>query len=225
MSIIAISLGGSTIMREGSVNTSFLRQFAQMVKEKSKDTKFIIVTGGGYISKLYVDAANDFTKSNYIKDELAIAATKLNAAMVASVFGISEIAKSVNEIRERLYNEDVVVSAGMMPGFTTDTITMLAAEACDCSTVINVSRSGGIYETQNPKVKNPKIARELSHDALLKYAIEKDTRVARSNFIFDAIASRIAQRSNVTLHFVGEKVIDIQKAIENQPHSGTVVFD
>lgn len=211
-------------MREGSVNALFLKQLSQMVKG-SGNTRFIIVTGGGYISKLYVDAASSFTKSNYIKDELAISATRLNASLVASMFGISRIASSIDEIRERLYNERVVVSAGMMPGVTTDTITMLAAEACDCEAVINVSRSGGIYKDQNPRAKNPQIAKKLSHQTLLKYAMEKDTRIARSNFIFDAIASRIAQRSNITLHFVGENVSEIKKAVGNRPHLGTVVAD
>jgi uridylate kinase len=223
MATIAISLGGSTIMRDGEVNVSFLKELSKMIKGQSE--KFIIITGGGYINKMYADAASEFTESNYIKDELGMAATRLNASLVGSMFGVSRIATSIEEIRDRLYNEKVVVSGGMMPGITTDTITALAAEACECNTIINVSRSGGIYKSQNPDAKNPEIAKSISHETLLKYAIEKDTRIARSNFIFDAIASRIAQRSNITLHFVGEEAKEIGKAIAGKPHEGTIVKD
>ena len=223
MRIVAISLGGSIILRNDEINVEFLKNFKKLVL-KEKNTKFIIVTGGGFISKKYADVAALFTSSNYIMDELGIRLTRANATLVASMFNLTKIARSIDQIKEGLIANRIVVSGGIMPGVTTDAVTALAAEACDCKELINISRSGGIYADRTGKGKEDKFAKEISYQALLAYAMEKDKRTARSNFIFDTIACRIAQRSGIRLHFVGEKMDEIEKAIKGKPHVGTTIY-
>jgi uridylate kinase len=226
MKIIAISLGGSIILRNDEINIEFLKGFKKLIN-KEKNTKFIIVTGGGFISKKYADAAALFTSSNYIMDELGIRLTRANATLVASMFNLTKIARSIDQIKEGLIASRVVVAGGLMPGISTDAVTALAAEASDCKELINISRSGGIYADRSGKGKENernKFAKEISYQELLNYAMEKDKRTARSNFIFDTIACRIAQRSGIKLHFVGEKTEEIEKAIKGKQHVGTVVY-
>ncbi len=221
MGPIMISLGGSIIAKEEGVNMDFLKGFSEIILSSDPSRRFAIVTGGGYISKMYVNAAGAFTKSNYIKDEVGIAASRLNASMVSSMFNITKIAVNLEEIKRWLNTDRVVVAGGILPGITTDAVAALAAEACEAESIINISRSGGIYENGDGSTK--RIAPRISHADLLRYALAKDERVARSNFIFDAIACRIAQRSSMTIHFVGEELEDIKNAVEGKAHSGTVV--
>lgn len=221
MGPIMISLGGSIIATEDGINADFLKGFSKVILSFPPPQKFAIITGGGFISKMYVNAASMFTESNYIKDEVGIAASRLNASMVSSMFNITKIAVNLEEIKRWLSTDRVVVAGGILPGITTDAVAALAAEACEAGSIINISRSGGIYENGDDSSK--KIAPMISHAELLKYALAKDERTARSNFIFDAIACRIAQRSAMTVHFVGEDLGDIKNAIEGKPHGGTVV--
>lgn len=222
MKVIAISLGGSVILRDNNINVEFLRKFKKLIQQE-KNTKFIIVTGGGFINRKYTDAATLFTSSNYIMDELGIAVTRVNATLVSSLFNITKIARNIDEIKQGLVNDRIVVSGGVMPGISTDAVTALAAEASDCKELLNISRSGGIFQDRSGKAKNKKFDKEITYEELLEYAIAKDKRTARSNFIFDAIACRIVQRSGIRVHFVGEKIEEIEKAIHGKPHLGTVV--
>ena len=68
-----IALGGSIICPK-DINTNFLRKFSLFIKkEVKKGNKFIIVIGGGNISRIYQEAASKITKlSDENKDWLGI---------------------------------------------------------------------------------------------------------------------------------------------------------
>ena len=58
---VVISLGGSLIV-PNEIDTVFLRNFKNLVVKKiEQGFKFIIIAGGGKISRKYVDAAKQIT--------------------------------------------------------------------------------------------------------------------------------------------------------------------
>jgi uridylate kinase len=220
MGIIVISLGGSVISQEDKIDVAFLRNFSKLIKSETKGSRFIITCGGGYVSKQYVNAVAEFTKSNYIKDLVAIATTKANALLVRSSFGEDAVvADGVGDAAELIKQNRIVVMGGIVPGITTDSVAALSAEAADAKLLINVSRIGGIYEEHH----KGKVLPKLTYDTLIEYGTKHDQRVARSNFIFDIVACKLAKRAGIKLHFIGTSMTDLKKAISDTSHSGTIV--
>ncbi|MCL4371939.1 hypothetical protein M1373_01325 [Candidatus Marsarchaeota archaeon] len=221
MDTIVISLGGSTLMTDdGALDTKFMSEFADMIKKHAgTGTKFVIVVGGGYTSRKYIDAAAHFTESNYIKDNIGIESTYLNSWLLRAVFGESaEVFRGdFNSVRQFLSSKSIVITGGIIPGISTDTVAMLIAEATEATHLINVSTPKGIYD------ENGSFMSELKIDDLIKIAMEKDERTARSNFIFDVIACKIAKRSKTELHFIDKGISSIEAAVLRQAHHGTVV--
>ncbi len=124
---------------------------------------------------------------------------------------------SANGIRKELGSSSVIVTGGLIPGISTDTVTMLIAESADATHVINVSTPKGLYDEKGNFVE------EMAMDKLIELAMKGDDRVARSSFIFDVIACKIAKRSKAELHFLDKSIEGIEKAIKREKHSGTVV--
>ena len=221
MQNIVISLGGSIISQEDKIDTAFVRNFTKLIKSDTKNNRFIITCGGGYISKQYVNAAGEFTNSNYVKDKIAIATTKANALLVCAAFGPEEavVAESIDQAAELIKQNRIVVMGGVLPGITTDSVAALSAEATNAKLLINVSKVGGIYEEHH----KGKVMPRLTYDKLVEYGTKHDQRVARSNFIFDIVACKLAKRAGIKLHFIGTDMVDLKKAISDTSHSGTIV--
>jgi uridylate kinase len=175
--------------------------------------------GGGLTSKKYITAASDFTDSNYIKDNIGIQTTYLNAWLLHAAIGEeSSVYKGdPNGIRDALKNNKVVVTGGIIPGISTDTVTMLLAESANATHVINVSTPKGVYDETGNFVES------MGIDKLIDMALKGDTRVARSSFIFDVIACKIAKRSKTELHFLDKDISNIEGAILKRKHGGTVI--
>ena len=59
---IVIALGGSILYPE-EIDTKFIKQFASLIKQfVKKGKRFVIVTGGGRVSRLYQKAAGEISK-------------------------------------------------------------------------------------------------------------------------------------------------------------------
>jgi uridylate kinase len=125
-----------------------------------------------------------------------------------------------------LRNNLIPLSGGMLEGLTTDAISVLLAERLEASHVVNISNVDAVYSA-DPKV-DPKAKRftEMTHAELVDLAAKGDSRKARTNFVFDLVATKIAARSNIEIHFVAGKNLDgVKAAILRQKHAGTVVRD
>jgi len=209
----------------GSVDRAFLREFREIVL-KSKE-KMGIVTGGGKVAREYASAAREFCGNNYVADEVAIAATKLNAALAASLLrGAAHpgVFHDFTKAAAALGKHDVVVMGGTIPGITTDTDAVLLAEAIGAERLVNLSNVDGIYDSDPKKNPSAKMFSRMSHAQLAKMAQESDQRMPGTNFVFDSVACKLAARCGMELHFVGGKNLkELGNAIKGKRHSGTVV--
>jgi uridylate kinase len=221
MKSIVISLGGSVVSADGGIDTKFLDGLSKLLGQRLGDNRFVITCGGGGTSKLYVEAARKFGASEYAKDEIAMATTWANALLVKAALGPDRcaFAGSVAEASNMIKDTPIVVLGGIMPGITTDTVAVLAAESMGSKLLINISRVGGIYDQANKR----KVFQSLNYNKLVSMAISKDPRRARSNFIFDVIASKLAARSGIELHFIGTDLHDLECVLDGKRHTGTVV--
>ncbi len=228
MEKICISMGGSIFSRDSGFNMEYITALAKLIK-KYKDYKFVIVVGGGYASRLYIEHARKVVSNNLILDEIGIAFTKINTLLFKNflkdyVDVYSREIKDIDELKEALIENRVVVLGGLMPGITTDSIAVLACEATNCKRLINVSRESYVY-TKNPKEKGAKRLDRLTHDQLIEIAFRSDARTAGSNFIFDLVASKLAKRSEINLYFVDDDVKNMERVLLGKPHGGSTVKD
>ena len=83
METICISVGGSIISREDGINIEYAKHLGETI-EKYKNKKFILVVGGGYASRLYINSSKKIIKNNSILDEIGINGPLLGKVQVVN---------------------------------------------------------------------------------------------------------------------------------------------
>ncbi|MEW5996016.1 MAG: UMP kinase [Candidatus Micrarchaeota archaeon] len=222
---VVISLGGSLINGTGSIDRAFLKEFREIVLKSGEELG--IVTGGGRVAREYASAAREFCGNNFVADEVAVGATRLNAALVVSLLGGAahpRVFTDFDKAAAALGGHKIVVMGGTVPGITTDTDSVLLAEAIGAKRLVNLSNVEGVYDSDPKTNPSAKKFGKMSHAQLVEMAQKFDQRMPGTNFVFDMIACKLAKRSGVELHFVGGKNIrELGNAIKGKKHSGTIV--
>ena len=213
---VVISLGGSTLIKEGKVDVPFLSRFISVFK--SNVERGAIVVGGGSVAREYAKATYEITGNYGFADEVAINITRANASLVAKALNAKLILSPSEVLNERYY-----VSGGFFPGITTDSCAVLVAEAMGIKKVVNVSNVDAIY-TKDPREPGAKKIERMSIDELISMSEEGDKRKPGGHFIFDVVAAKLAKRSLKEIHFVGKNIDEIEKAIKGEKHKGTVCY-
>ncbi len=223
---LVISLGGSLLNQAG-----YAQSFAALLKPYFSKRTFAVVTGGGQKAAAYAEAARKRMSgkigAEFYADSDAIKATRENAAGLKKAFGTlaySEIITHPMHAVAALKKKNLVLSGGFLPGITTDACSVLVAEALGANRVINASRVDGVYD-KNPSVfKGARRFDRLTHDQLVDMATRFDQRKARTNFVFDVVAAKLAARSKIQIDFVdGRDLGQLKAAIEGKAFDGTAV--
>ena len=227
MKTFCISLGGSIISREDGVNIDYIKKLGEMLSKHRQGRSFVIVVGGGYVNKVYIDAAKKVIRNNSVLDEIGIAFTRINALFLKDMLSeylkvYSNIITSIDELKMVMSGNEVSVLGGLLPGITTDSTCVLACEAVGSKELINVSKVPYIYD-RPPSEENAEILEKLSHDKMIELAYKYDSRGARENFIFDLVASKLAKRSNIKVSFVNDDIAELEKVILGEKHKGSVI--
>ncbi len=223
---VILSVGGSSVNPGGKPDLGFIRALARMIK-KSRNS-FGIITGGGSIARVYAKAARALGASEYEADSIAITSTKQNAQLVIAGLqgeGIDVYPKLLKDFDEAVgLKNKALVMGGTIPGITTDTDSVLLAEATGAKRLVNISNVDAIYDSDPRKSKKAKRFSKMTYDELISLATESDKRKAGTHFIFDLLACKLLSRSGIEAHFVAAKNLkDMENAIEGKKHSGTVV--
>ncbi|MFH1056695.1 MAG: UMP kinase [Candidatus Micrarchaeota archaeon] len=218
---VVVSLGGSVLYSNGKFDSAKVNGFCKILVAASKKTGLVVVVGGGPLARKKVDAVRKAGGSEFHADVVAIQATRENARRVAKFLKNSVFVTDFSKAPSLLARGKIVVSGGMIPGITTDTVAVLFAELAGARRLVNVSNVAGIYTADPRKNAGAKLIRRLSHEKLVRMASKADSRKARVNFVFDLVASKLAARSRISLYFVSAG--NFQKALFGRAFSGTVV--
>lgn len=153
MESFVVSVGGSMI-NPSSVDVEYIKEFSKIIKSVDAP-KIGIVVGGGQTARTYVNSMKNFTDNDFFLDEIGIMATRLNAKIVKSSIGKLElnIPEDVNEAVKQLLIEDRIVMGGTVPGHTTDTVSVLLAEAVGIKKVYNLTSVDRVYEDDPKKIQ------------------------------------------------------------------------
>lgn len=215
---------------DGGFDYDYLRAFKNIVLDAlARDPPLAVVVGSGKRGTDYAREARASTGSEFFADRAGIKATRENAELLIKEIGAKafpHVVTAPDEAAEALEKNFVPVAGGLLEGLTTDACSVLVAERVGAQSVVNVSHADGVYDSDprsNPRAKKFKT---MTHNQLSELAYRHDHRLARTNFVFDLIACKLAKRSNIPLHFVsGSDLNQVENAILGKEHDGTVVKD
>jgi uridylate kinase len=193
-----ISLGGSVAFPE-RLNLDFLKEFYSFIKrEVKKENKFIIVAGGGDITRKYQTAAGKITRvSNGDKDWLGIHTTRLNAHLLRTIFK-REANPIVFDKRFKIKDfgkYPVIIASGWRPGWSTDYVAVQIAVDFKMRIVINLSKAAYIYTADFEKYPYAKPIEKISWKDYLNLIPKK--WVPGLHVPVDPIAAKLAKRKNI----------------------------
>lgn len=218
---VIISLGGSIIVPK-EVDVPFLRRFKGIVDGLSHK-QFIIICGGGKPSRDYQKAARETAGvSDADLDWIGIAATRLNAELVRSVFGKEAHQKVIHDPEEGIdASKRVIIGAGFEPGSSTDLRAVQLAERFGAARVINMSNIDWVYSADPKKDPNAERLPRISWPHFRLLVGEKwDPGL---NMPFDPIASKEAARLGLEVIIVGNDVANLERLLEGEAFEGTVI--
>lgn len=216
-----ISLGGSILVPE-QIDVSFLGKFRKMILELD-DMRFMVICGGGKISRDYQDAAEQVAQvKKEDLDWIGIRATRLNAELVRAVLGEAAYEKVIHSPDEDIQTtKRIIIGAGFEPGSSTDLRAVQLAERFGAKRVINMSNIDYVYSADPKKDPSAKPLDALSWSQF-RSMVGNDWAPGL-NAPFDPIASREAERAGIEVVVIGNDLENLRHLLVGNPCKGTVI--
>lgn len=225
---IVVSLGGSLITHEFSAKK--ISKYAQTLKTIKKTTdKLVVVIGGGKIARNYIKIIKDLGMDDEAQDRIAIAATHLNAKLMAMALNSTEahianetIPASEQGIIDMVGKFQILVCGGTIPDQSTDNVSAKIAKSIKADLLINASDIDGVYDSDPKKDRSAKKYRTLTYDAFIKI-IAKNEQSPGKYALFDKKAAQIIKEQKIkTVMIDARDPLELKRAI-NGTHSGTTI--
>ncbi len=228
--MFVVSLGGSLIV-PGEINWEFLKEFRALIIEQiEKGNRFIIVTGGGSVTRKYQQAAEKITDlTNDDLDWLGIHSTRLNAHLIKTIFRdyahprINKNPRTKEDLMSHFENgEGIMVAAGWRPGWSTDYVSTILAERLGAKTVINLSNIKYVCDKDPNKFDDAKEYKNIGWAEFRK--LVGDTWDPGLNMPFDPIASKHAEGLGLKVVIAeGNKIDNLRDIFEGRDFIGTII--
>ncbi len=224
---VVISIGGSLIAPNGGIDSVFLRNLNEFIREQvKKGRRFFLVAGGGMTARHYIEAGRrvigDITDTDL--DWLGVHSTRLNAHLLRTIFQDISHPRIIENYDRRLidWREPVVIGAGWKPGWSTDYDAVVLARDYKAHTIINLSNIDWIYNKDPKKYKSAQIIKKMTWDQMEE--LVGDTWTPGTNAPFDPIASRLAKSLRLTIIIInGSNFTNLRHVFEGKPFKGTVI--
>ncbi len=148
---LVLALGGSLLRPEESERHAWLSSLASLLSDC--DTTIGIVVGGGAPAREAIELAKPVIDDVASLDEIGIAATRLNAAIVAQILQGADldvcagIPSDVVSAARGLEAHNVVVMGGTRPGHTTDNVAIRLAIEAKATRCIIATNVGYVYSS------------------------------------------------------------------------------
>lgn len=228
--IFVVSLGGSLIVPD-EINWKFLKEFRSLIIEEiEKGNRFIIVTGGGSVTRKYQQAAEKITNlTNDDLDWLGIHSTRLNAHLIKTIFRdyahprINKNPRTKEDLMSHFEEgEGIMVAAGWRPGWSTDYVSTILAERLGAKTVINLSNIKYVCDKDPNKFDDAKEYKNIDWTEFRK--IVGDEWDPGLNMPFDPIASKHAQELGLKVVIAeGGDIENLRNIFEKKEFIGTII--
>ncbi len=151
---VVIALGGSIVHPDG-IDIQFLKDFKKFLTPfLRRGTKFVLVIGGGRLSRDFQEAAEKISRvtDDEDKDWLGIHATRLNAHLLRTIFRdvadpvIIDIRGKIKKLRAPL-----TIASGWRPGWSTDYVAMRLAADLGAHEAVIAGKPAHVYNKDHAK--------------------------------------------------------------------------
>ena len=221
-----IDLGGSVAFPE-KIDIRYLKKFCLFIKNEIKrKRKFIIICGGGYITRKYQKAAAEITTvPDRDKDWIGIHSTRLNAHFLRTIFR-KESQAMVFDDRFKLKNfgrNSLIIGSGWQPGWSTDYVAVQIAVDFNIDQVIILGKPDYVYTTDFQKNKKARPIKNILWKDYLKLIPSKWSPGIHAPV--DPVAARLARKEKIKVIVAdGKKIDNLGKILNDQKFKGTTIL-
>ncbi len=218
---IIISLGGSIVVPD-KIDTVFLKKFKKLIIGL-KNKQIILVVGGGKTARKYIRAADKFNVKNTEKDWIGIMATRINAQLVKAIFSKTAYKEVIYDpTKKKRFDENILVSAGYKPGWSTDYVAALLAKKHNAKYMINLSNIYHVYDKDPRKYKNAKKIEQMSWQDMQKIVGTK--WIPGKNIPFDPIATKVCKKNKIKVIITkGTDIANLKKIFTGKRAKCTMI--
>jgi len=223
MGTYVISIGGSAIV-PGKININFLKKLKKTVKKISRNNKIILVCGGGYPSRKYMDAARALGASESLAALAGIRTTKLNATLVAlATYGGIEMPDSLKEVGKLLKKHNIIVcgALGFQPNMTSDGDAADIARYMKAKMFINLTDVSGLYDKNPKKYKSAKFIPKISFNEFSKITSKIKYKPGQ-HFVLDQAGSKIIKKHRIKTVIL-KGLDNLERVILGKKFKGTTI--
>ncbi len=225
--VVVISLGGSLIIPD-KINIHFLKEFRKTIRKNERHYKFVIVCGGGYTARNYINGLNDVAHLEYFQGLLGIASTRLNARFMSYFFG-----KEANEgipmdmiHVQNLLKKNNIVFCGALRYAENETSDATAAKLTRYfeTVFINLTDVAGLYNKDPKKFKNAEFIPEISHKNFYEMTRKINFKPGQ-HFVLDQEAAVIIKKYNIKTFILGKDLKQFDNLLNGKHFIGTIIED
>ena len=220
---IVIKLSGSVFGE--TANKKSLMKYAKLLKSIGRKMQIVVVAGGGYIARYYINLARELGVDEASLDELGIEVSRLNAQLFVYALGDAaypHIPTNLHEIAVALETGKIVVAGGLHPGQSTNATSAQIAEKIYANMFINATDVVGIYNADPNKYKNAKLFRSIGIRELQNMIVHEST-MAGAYDLMDIVALKVIERSKLTTRVVKSDPSIIKRAAYGH-NVGTIII-
>ncbi len=222
---IVMSVGGSIIVPD-EIDVNFLKSLKELVLDfVKKGNRVVIVCGGGKTCRKYQNAAKEIAKLNDVEiDLLGIAATRLNAYFVRTLFGNNAFGVIEKDPKKAVKtSKKIIISCGWDPGHSTDWDAVALGRYYKADAVLNLFDLDYVYDKNPKQYSNAKPIREISWKDFRKDIVGYKWVPGR-NVPFDPIAAQVAEKHRIKVVIMnGKNLANLRNFLEDKEFKGTVV--
>ena len=223
--VIVLSLGGSLIVPD-KIDLDFLKEFRKTIQKNTRNTKFVIVCGGGSVARKYISALREDNKKEYLQDLVGISVTRLNARLLAYLFGKNpewEIPQDEKHVKTLLAKNDIVFCGGLRysPDQTSDTTAVKLANflKTDFANLTNVK---GLYDKNPREFKDAKFIERCSINEFNKIVMSISQKPGMHAPV-DHSAMKIIKKHNIKTTILGKDMKNFDNFLNGKEFVGSVI--
>lgn len=223
---LVIKIGGHLFSKESGFDVDEAKSLAEAILEcyDGKD-KWVVVVGGGWEARKYVEVARALGSDEATCDYIAINLTKMHALMFLQLlrpYAYPTVPDDLEELKVAMMTSNLAVVGGLWPGQSTFAVAALCAQAIRAEKMVIATDVDGIYDSDPKLNPSAKIIPVMTYDDL-KSMLLITPHAAGTYKLIDSVGLSMAERSKLRLLFVNGCNRSALKAAILRDEAGTIV--
>jgi len=232
MQTYILSVGGSIFSLSEEVLFDFEKAKALkelLTKFTVNGDRFVLSMGGGFICRKYQNLMKEQGIADKELDNVGVATINTNAVILRAVFGemaSEKVLRYEDFLSEEPLNFDkqVIIAAASHPGHSSDWNAVKLALRTQSTSLINVSNTTGVYDSDPKTNPQAKFLPDISWDKYFEIVGNPTDFVPGAHFPFDIMAARMAKENNISCYMVdGRDLTNLENILNNQEFTGTLI--